>query len=159
MITFCVTTFDPAGEIVVVGLVVSGDSGVLSFACFCAVAWDTSSFNLDDEMSPICWAWATVNVLLTPVGVGDVTDCEVVATICPALFLEMMRFTTDEFADVVVVEAVAFLVELMRKNFPSAVLISFIGPFDDDVDGDDEFDELAIRICCVVPPGLCMTTI
>lgn len=155
MITFCVTTLDAAAA-VFDDLELSGDCGVLSFACFCAVAWDTSSFNLDDVMSPICCAWATVNVRLTPVGVGDEfgVDCAFVANICPALFLEMIRFTwtDDEFG--VDVETVGFLVELMRKNLPSAVLMSLIGPF-----GDGVFDEPAIRICCVLPPGLCITTI
>lgn len=41
----------------------------------------------------------------------------------------------------------------MRNSFPSAVLMSLMGPL------DDAFDEPAIRICCVLPPGLCMTTI
>lgn len=42
----------------------------------------------------------------------------------------------------------------MRRSFPSAVLMSLIGPLD-----DGAFDVPAIRICCVAPPGLCMTTI
>lgn len=95
MMTFCVTTL-PVGDIVVVGLLFSGDNGVWIFACFWAVACDTSSFNLDDEMSPICCAWATVNVLLIAVGVGDAfagTDCVLVVIICPALLFETTRLT------------------------------------------------------------------
>lgn len=93
MITFCVTTL-PVGDMVVVGLLFSAADDVLILVCFWTVACDTSSFNLDDEISPICCACATVKVLFTPVGVGDTfADWALVVIICPALFFEMTRFT------------------------------------------------------------------